>query len=299
MKFVIKESQLNLLTESLSFREVYKDTFPTIFNSVCMKFAKGDYDLAQEYCQIGFIKVYNQLDKFRGESSIKTWVHRVVTNTIITSLRTKKSDIIPDDSIEIEKLGIIDEPTEKEDEIDYMGKYSKKDLERAINQLSDGYKYIFIKHFYENKNYKEIAKELGISDGTVRSQVFKGKKQFKKNLESLNRLEETTWLPNPEEKQYMRSIEKNEKYSKLLLKFLQRGPLVSDVEVIEYPVDRYYETPTYKIKIFIKESEVTDIHKNVREIYNEVNYFLRSMLGGKLNLRDKITFEVEWWKKLG
>lgn len=293
MKLVINESQLELLTENLSFREVYKDTFPIIFNSVCMKYAKGDYDLAQEYCQTGYIKVYNNLHTFRGESNIKTWVTRVVTNAIISLIKPKIKQLNPDKNIEIEKLSIIDEPIEKEDEIDYMGKYSKKDLEDAIRQLPDGYKYIFIKYFYENKTYKEIAKELGISEGTVRSQIFKGKRRFKKYLESLNRLEESTYLPNPEEKQYMLSIEKNEKYSKLLLKFLERSPLVSDVEVIEYPVDRYYDTPTYKIKIFIKKSEVTDIHKDVKKIYDDIVYFLKTILDDKLKLRDKIKFETE------
>ena len=187
MKLVITESQLKLITEGMSFEKVYKDTFPMIFNSVCMKFAKGDYDLAQEYCQTGYLRIYHQLDKFRGEGSIEGWVRRVVSNEIINLLRPKVSKIIPDKNVEIEKLGVVDTPVEKEEDIEYMGKYSSKDIKNAIEQLPDGYKFIFVNYYYKNKSHKEIAKELGISEGTSRSQLSKAKQSVKKYLGGLSR----------------------------------------------------------------------------------------------------------------
>jgi RNA polymerase sigma factor (sigma-70 family) len=185
MKIVITESQLKQITEGLTFEKVYKDTFPVVFNLVCKKYAKGDYDLAQEYCQTGYVRVYNQLDKFRGEGSITAWVRRVVTNEIINLLRKRTLDTNKD--VDVEKVNVTDEPIEKENEIEYMGKYSSKDIKNAIENLADGYKFIFIRYYYSGKSHKEIADELGISEGTSRSQLSKAKTHVKKYLENLKR----------------------------------------------------------------------------------------------------------------
>ena len=50
MKYIITESQYKLLTETIEFDKVYKETYRNMFRSVCMKYAKGDYDLASDYC---------------------------------------------------------------------------------------------------------------------------------------------------------------------------------------------------------------------------------------------------------
>jgi len=185
MKIVITESQLKQITEGMSFEKAYKETFPIVFNLVCKKFAKGDYDLAQEYCQTGYLRVYNQLDKFRGEGNITAWVRRVVTNEIINLLRKRTLDTNKD--VDVEKVNVTDEPIEKENEIEYMGKYSSKDIKNAIENLADGYKFIFIRYYYSGKSHKEIADELGISEGTSRSQLSKAKTHVKKYLENLKR----------------------------------------------------------------------------------------------------------------
>ena len=185
MKIIITESQLKLIAEGISFSDAYKQTFPKIFNTVCMRYANGDYDLAQEYCQVGYLRVYNQLDKFRGDSGLMTWVSRVVSNEINNLLRKRKIEVNRD--VDVEKVNFSDEPIEKEDEIEYMGKYSPKDIKNAIEQLTDGYKFIFIRYYYSGKSHKEIADELGISDGTSRSQLSKAKQSVKKYLEGLSR----------------------------------------------------------------------------------------------------------------
>jgi RNA polymerase sigma-70 factor (ECF subfamily) len=68
-----------------------------------------------------------------------------------------------------------------------MGKYSSKDIKNAIEDLADGYKFVFIRYYYSGKSHKEIADELGISEGTFRSQLSKAKQNVKKYLEGLSR----------------------------------------------------------------------------------------------------------------
>jgi len=183
MKVIVTESQFKLLTESLNFSEVYKQTFPSVFSFICMKYANGDYDLAQEYCQTGFIRVNQKLNTFSGEGSIGSWVSKVVKNEIINLLREKVRKIDTDKNVDVEKVNVAEPEVEKENEIEYMGKYSKKLIHKAIESLADGYKVIFYNFFFKDKSHKEIADMLGISEGTSRSQLAKAKNIVKKFLE--------------------------------------------------------------------------------------------------------------------
>jgi RNA polymerase sigma-70 factor (ECF subfamily) len=175
---------IKLIESKLNFSEVYNQTYKKIFNSVCMRYAKKDYDLAQEYCQNGFIRVYKNLDKYSGTGNLEGWVNRVVTNEIINQLRSAKTKPQSDGGVDVNTLNIVDEPVEKEDEIEYMGKYSKQLIKRAIDSLPEGYKFVFIRYFFNDKSHKEIANELGIDEGTSRSQLAKAKAKIKQYLES-------------------------------------------------------------------------------------------------------------------
>lgn len=184
MKIIIKESQLPLLLENLQFEEVYKKTYPKIFNAVCMRYAKGDYDLASEYCQLGFIQVYKNLDKYDNLGSLEGWVRRVVTNIIINELRSQKRklDTVSDFEVDLERLDLSQEP-ESFEEISYMGKYPESLIRAAVNSLPDGYKYVFHSYYFGDKTHKEIADDLGIKEITSRTQLHKAKNLIKNYLE--------------------------------------------------------------------------------------------------------------------
>ena len=77
------------------------------------------------------------------------------------------------------------------------------------------------------------------------------------------------------------------------LRFTKLGFYDFEVEVIEFPPDKYNETPTYKITVFMDASKIKDIHLDVKHIYNELNFMLTKVLGKSLKLRDKIKFETE------
>jgi RNA polymerase sigma-70 factor (ECF subfamily) len=68
-----------------------------------------------------------------------------------------------------------------------MGKYSEQDIKDAIKSLPDGYKFVFVKYFFDDMSHKEIGKSLGIDSGTSRSQLLKAKRKIKDYLERLNR----------------------------------------------------------------------------------------------------------------
>jgi RNA polymerase sigma-70 factor (ECF subfamily) len=186
MKYIITESQYKLIQESVEFDEIYKKTYPSMFRTVCMKYAKGDYDLASDYCQLGYVRVHDKLHTFKGEGSLEGWIRRVITTTILNEFRKKRS-IETTNDFDFERNDVSDQPEEKFEDIDFMGKYSAKDIRNAIASLSEGYLFVFYNYFYKDKSHKQIADMLGIDEGTSRSQLAKAKKKVKDYLENLKR----------------------------------------------------------------------------------------------------------------
>jgi len=177
MKIIIIESQRKILAEGLDFAEVYKDSYRPIFSQVCMKYANGDVDLAKEFCQIGFLKVYKNLSKYSGQGNLQGWVRRVVTNEIINEFRKKKLDTTTD--FDISRMDVEVEPTET----DFMGgRITKEQLRKAIDGLAEGYKTILMLYFFGNLKHNEIAEVLGIDPGTSRSQLSKAKVSLRNAL---------------------------------------------------------------------------------------------------------------------
>lgn len=187
MKYIITESQYKILTETIEFDEIYKQTYPKLFRSICMRYAKGDYDLATEFCQLGYIKVHNKLHTFKNEGSLEGWIKRVLVTTILDELRKGVKTINTVDDFDFERNDIADEPEQNFDDSEFMGKYSEKDIKDAILSLPEGYKFVFTQYFYKNKSHREIADELGIGEASSRSQLSKAKRKVKSYLEDLKR----------------------------------------------------------------------------------------------------------------
>jgi RNA polymerase sigma-70 factor (ECF subfamily) len=187
MKYIITESQYKLLTETIDFDDVYKKTYQTMFRTVCMRYAKGDYDLASDFCQLGYLKVNEKLHTFKNEGSLEGWIRRVITTTILTELKPKVKKIDTTKDFDFERNDVSDKPEEKLEDIDFMGKYSAKDIRNAIETLPEGYMFVFYQHFYNNKSHREIANMLGVNEVTSRSQLSKAKKKVKDYLENLKR----------------------------------------------------------------------------------------------------------------
>lgn len=174
MKYIIHESQLIILKEGLAFEEVYKETFNSVYKDVCMKYAKGDRDLANEFCQVGFIKVFNNLDKYSGVGNLTGWVKRVVQNEIINIFRKRK---LPTSDVDLSNIDI---EVETPDKGVISNKLMAKDLLDAIKKLPEGYRSVLTLFYFAEMTHKEIGNVLGIDEGTSRSQLSKAKLALKK-----------------------------------------------------------------------------------------------------------------------
>ena len=183
MKIIITESQYSeLINKSLDFNTIYKLYYPTIYREVCLKYSNGNTDMADEYCQLGFIKVNEKLDKYENIGNIEGWVRRVISNTIIDELRKEKRT---PKEINVD-FGITDFSDEEPEDI----LFSSSDIKKAIDALPPMAKKTFEMYYLDNMSHQEIADELGISDGTSKSNLFKAKSNVKSYLEKLNKKRE-------------------------------------------------------------------------------------------------------------
>lgn len=132
--------------------------------AVCLRYM-GNADDAQDILQDGFIKVYKNLERFRGEGSFEGWVRRIFVNTAIEQIRKKKNDLSlteKEESIELKSVTAIENINEK-------------DLMKVIRELSPGYRAVFNLYVVEGYSHKEIGDMLGISEGTSKSQLARAR----------------------------------------------------------------------------------------------------------------------------
>lgn len=154
-------------------RRLYEQ-YQTLMFRICLRYAK-DRSEAQDMLQDGFIKIFTDLPKYRGEGAIGAWMRKVMVNTCLQHLR-KWKNLFP--AMDIQTL--VDEPTTTEDIFAVMG---AKELTLLIQSLPTGYRIVFNMYVVEGYSHKEIAEALGVTMSTSKSQLFKAKAMLRKLLE--------------------------------------------------------------------------------------------------------------------
>jgi RNA polymerase sigma-70 factor (ECF subfamily) len=148
-----------------SQKDLY-DCFSSKMFAICLRYAKNQMD-AEDILQEGFIKLYKNLDRFRGEGSFEGWVRRIFVNTAIEHIRKQKQSNTD-----------INEQVEnsfRDQSANALDKLFQKDLLHTTSGLSDGYKTVFSMYAVEGFSHKEIADQLGISESTSKSQFSRAK----------------------------------------------------------------------------------------------------------------------------
>lgn len=140
---------------------------------VCLRYAGNESD-ANDILQEGFIKVFKNLLKYRGEGSFEGWIRRIMVNTAIEHFRRKKNTF---------SITETQEKSVEDVSLNAMDNLALKDLLEIIDQLPEGYKMVFNMHVIEGYPHKEIAEILGITEGTSKSQLARAKGVLKKMLE--------------------------------------------------------------------------------------------------------------------
>lgn len=147
------------------FKEIYQTYSPKV-HRLCLGYT-GNVMEAEDLLQEVFIKAWQNLDKFRGDSQISTWIYRIAVNTCLYHLRNQKNK----KSVDIDKAII-----KKEEETDDKEQQIQL-LYKCISELSEADRLI-ITLLLEEVPYNEIAAVTEISEGNLRVKIHRIKQQL-------------------------------------------------------------------------------------------------------------------------
>ena len=170
-----------------SFRILVERHSPRIFNIACR--AVRDRNLAEDISQEVFLRVYRFLDGFKKQCRFSTWLYRITINVCFNAQRKRKEEpkvLIP--SWEVANVGSNPGTPQLEDESFSPQKtLEKKELtakiKSAIDSLPGVLKMTFILREFEDLSYKELAKVLRCSEGTIKSRLCRARESLRQKLE--------------------------------------------------------------------------------------------------------------------
>jgi RNA polymerase sigma-70 factor (ECF subfamily) len=153
-----------------AFEALYRTHLPRVHSLVRRMTAGRDAD---ELTQDVFVRLWQKLGTFRGDSSFTTWLHRLAVNVVIERFRTDqvRRARMHDGEDVFEMLA---GPAQTRD----LG----MDFEAALEKLPDGAREIFVLHDVEGYKHHEIATLLEISAGTSKAQLHRARMMLRKHL---------------------------------------------------------------------------------------------------------------------
>ena len=131
----------------------------------------GEDELARDFTQETFIRAFERLDTFRGESAFSTWLYSIATTVALNGLRKLKRFRKRETDIE-EADGVTASRANAEPDL-------KKRLAQAIDALPEGYRTVFLLHDVEGYTHEEIAAALGVQPGTSKAQLFRARAKLR------------------------------------------------------------------------------------------------------------------------
>jgi len=159
------------------FDELYSKHYRRVY-SICLRMT-GNVAEAEDLTQEVFIQLHRKLGSFRGESAFTTWLHRLTVNQVLMHFRKRsvRSELTTDDGEMPDSVDPMTINPEAMPIVDRIG------LESAIAQLPRGYRTVFVLHDVEGYEHEEIARILGCSAGTSKSQLHKARMKLRRLLQ--------------------------------------------------------------------------------------------------------------------
>lgn len=157
--------------DQTAFRTLYQEHVGRVY-ALCLRLS-GNAGDAEEHAQDVFVRVWERLGSFRGESAFSTWLHRLTVNVVLHARRTagrRTSRVrLADDPLELEAAAA-------------SSAAPAEDLSQAIARLPEGARMVFVLHDVEGYQHDEIAGLLDIAEGTSKAQLFRARRLLREML---------------------------------------------------------------------------------------------------------------------
>jgi RNA polymerase sigma-70 factor, ECF subfamily len=143
----------------------------------------NDHDRADDIVQEVFLKMYKALNNFRGDSGVYTWLYRITVNVALNAIRKQRIK----DFLRIDEF--IDYPSEENERPDKQYEIHEQMhlIEKAIQQLPEKQKAVFVLRYYEELSYEEISIILKTSVGGLKANYFHAIKKIGEWVSRANR----------------------------------------------------------------------------------------------------------------
>ncbi len=149
----------------------------------------GNYADASDLAQEAFIRVYRSISSFRGDSSLLTWLTRVVTNVCKDELRRRAKQKIVSIEEMAEKGQVSEaEPRQKPLEEEVLAKEWQEEVQQILGSLTHEHRVVIVMRDVQGYSYEEIAGFLECSLGTVKSRLNRARQILKNKLLTRNEL---------------------------------------------------------------------------------------------------------------
>ena len=160
--------------DRLAFEKLYRSHCDRIY-ALCWRMCGGDAALAEDMVQEAFVRAWNKLALFKGESKFGTWLHRLTVNVVLSDRRIRvkrlQRERQMDDDVERTLIGARDV---------FAG--LRKDLEAAIAGLPERARTVLVLYDIEGFQHNEIAEMTGMAVGSSKAQLHRARKLVREVL---------------------------------------------------------------------------------------------------------------------
>ena len=158
--------------DRVAARRLYDAHAPRVYRVVFR--LVGDEELAREYTQDTFVKAFQRLDQYRGESAFSTWLHSVAVSSVLTGFRRLKR--LRSREAQLEEASAVALPAEPGDP--HLRERLKQELERLPERL----RVPVVLHDIEGFTHREIGEMLDIPQGTSKARLFEARARLREAL---------------------------------------------------------------------------------------------------------------------
>jgi RNA polymerase sigma-70 factor, ECF subfamily len=168
----------NVAAFEMLYSRYHRRTF-----SLCLRMMNSATE-AEDLTQEVFIQLFRKIGSFRGDSAFSTWLHRMTVNQVLMHFRRRgvQNEKTTEDGEMPEQIV---NGTENHARMPILDRIA---LDKAIAQLPNGYRTVFVLHDVEGFEHEEIARMLGLSVGTSKSQLHKARLKLRTLLKKQNEI---------------------------------------------------------------------------------------------------------------